>query len=216
MLLRAVNWNCARKQIALSQLKAVYTSPGVLSPNPPPTPWWFEYAEPTDCLKCRFVLRLTPQYQISPPLTSGGMNVLPRHFTGFVPFIPALDTDSFGNPIKVILTNEPKAQLVYTADISQVPDLWDSQLQIAASSSLAAYLANTLARNTELMSQMVSSATATIAAARASDGNEGLPTQDHIPDWVQARSGGFGCGPGGVGQNCGGFDGMSFPGGLRY
>ena len=217
-LLRAAHWNCARKQVAASQLKTLFVN-GVLQTGTaaPPTPWWYEYAVPSDCLKVRFILNLTPQSQISPPLTSGsGQYPVPQTLAGFSRFTPALDTDANNNPVKVILTNQNQAQLVYTADISQVPDLWDSQLHIAASSSLASYLVNPLARNAALLRDLVTSASGAIAAARATDGNESLPSQDNFPDWVRIRMSGGSGGLGAPTSFCANWDVMSFPGGLSY
>ena len=220
MLLRAAHWNTARKQVFLTLLKQLYLSTGQLSTNPPPQPCWYEYAVPADSLKARFILRSCPPNAVSPPLTTGGTPYpVPPLLAGFARFTPALDTDANGNPIKVILTNQNQAQLVYTADISQVPDLWDSQFHIAASASLAAYLVNPLARNAELAKEMVAIAQSSIAAARATDGNESLPTQDHLPDWISIRMTGAGVSPagwGGPGMDCAGWDSMSFPGGLWF
>lgn len=220
MLLRAAHWNCARKQISLTQLKSIYVN-GQLSPNPPPTPWYYEYAVPPDSLKMRFLLNLTPQSSIDPPLTTGGAQFpVPQALTGFSRFTPAVDLDPTGNPVKVILTNQCQAQGVYTADISQTPDLWDSQFLMAAATSLASYLVNTLARNTELMHDMVGAAKGAIDAARATDGNEALPTQDNIPDWIKTRMVGGGLFGGGwgaaAGVGCAGWDSMVFPGGMSW
>jgi hypothetical protein len=195
-LLRSANWAIARKQVAATQLKALYVN-GVLQPTAmqPPTPWWYEYAVPSDSLKERFILNICPQTSISPPLTSSAAQYqVPQNVTGFARFTPALGNDSAGNPIKVILTNQPQAQVVYTADISQKPDLWDAQFHLAASASLATYLINPLARNAELMTQMVQMASNIIGAARATDANESLPSTDHLPDFIAIRFTGAGYG----------------------
>lgn len=218
-LLRAAHWGFARKQIAAAQLKALYVN-GTLQTgnNAPPTPWWFEYAYPSDCLKARFILNTCPQTNVQPPLTTGsGQYQVPQTAVGFSRFTPALDTDSNNNPVKVILTNQPQAQLVYTADLSVLPDLWDSEFYMAATAALAAYLVNPLARNAALMKQMVDMATGSIAVARATDGNEGLPSQDNIPDFIRIRGAGGGYGfAGGGGTLCAGWDNMVFPSGLTY
>jgi len=219
MLLRSAHWSCARKQIIATQLKARFIN-GQLSTNPPPQPWNFEYAYPSDCLKERFILKICPQNTPSTPLTSGtGQYPVAEQVAGFARFTPALDTDSNGNPIKVFLTDQGQAQLVYTADISQSPDLWDAQFLMGASHALASYLVNPLARNKDLLADMVGGAKSAIDSARATDGNEALPSTDNIPDWIRIRSiGGFGFNAANGGNQLGmcGWDSMSFPGGLTY
>lgn len=221
MILRAAHWGCARRQVFLTELKSLYIN-GALSSNPPPQPFLFEYLYPSDCLKVRFVPRVFHNQQsgTTPPLTTGGGQypVSPR-FTSFVPFVVGLDTDAANNPLKVILTNQHKAQAIYTADISQTPDLWDSQLEAAVVETIASFLVNPLARNAALMSECVASASGLVAAARATDGNEALPSQDHTPDWlaIRASGGGYGSGAGGLGvENCGGWEACTFPNGLSF
>lgn len=218
-LLRSAHWAFARKQIAATQLKALYVN-GVLQTgtNAPPTPWFYEYAYPADCLKVRFIMNLTANTAVAPPLTTGGGQFpVPRALAGFSRFTPAIDTDSHGVAQKVILTDQCQAQMVYTADLSSSPNLWDSQFYMAAAAALATYLVNPLARNAALMKEMIEMAVGTIQAARATDGNEALPTQDHIPDWIQIRGagGGWGVGAGG-GTLCAGYDQMSFGNGFSY
>jgi hypothetical protein len=217
MLLRAAHWNCARRQQPLTLLKSLYVN-GALSANPPPVPWRFEYGEPADCLKMRFVPRiLRPDAGVTTPLTSSPtIYPEPPRVAGFMPFVVGLDTDSQGNLVKVVLTNQTAAIGVYTADISGQPDLWDSQFHTAAVSTLAAYLVNPLARNRELLQDQIAIASSALAAARATDGNEALPTQDHVPDWMRARMAGGAPGFGYAGDCIAGYDEMSFPGGLRF
>lgn len=224
MLLRSAHWARARKQVSATLYKQRFIN-GQLSTNPPPQPWCYEYLYPADCLKERFILKICPE-QINtpnPPLTTGqGQFPAAQQFAGFAKFTPALDTDAQGNPITVFLTDQGQAQLVYTADISQNPDLWDSQLVMAATHSLAAYLVNPLARNKDLFNDMVAGAKVAIDSARATDGNEALPNTDNIPDWVRTRFvSGYGWGSwGGAANGTGGFimgwDSMAFPGGLTY
>jgi hypothetical protein len=218
MLLRAAHWNCARRQVDLSLLKSLYTAQQTLSTNPPPKPWWYEYALPADCLKVRFVPRVLENANPpSPPLTSSpAIFPVPQTFAGFMPFVVGLDTDSNGNLVKVILTNQPDAIGVYTADISANPDLWDASFHTGAVSTLGAYLVNPLARNAQLLQQQVASATAAVAGARAADGNEGLPTQDHMPDWLRARMVGAGSFVGPFGDCFAGWDSLELPGGIRF
>lgn len=221
MLLRSAHWGCARRALRITELKARYIN-GTLSTDPPPEPFLYEYLYPPDCLKARFI----PRYwnndggaSTVPLTTGGGMFPAGPRIVGFMPFAVGLDTDSANNPLKVILTNQCRAQLVYTQDISQTPDLWDSQFHQAAVATCGAFLVNPLARNAALMNEMSGLAANLVAQARATDGNEALPSQDHIPDWVQIRASGGGYGDGALGgfgfDNCAGWDALSLPG-LTY
>ena len=189
MLLRAAHWNFSRRQVTLTLLAAAAGTPenstGV-APFPP-SPWAYEYAYPSDALKARFVLPQIPNTTVTPPLTTGPQAVFPRFFRpGSIPFQVGLDVDSKNNQIKVLLTNLPQAQLVYTARVTIV-DLWDPLFHRAMVAALGARLVNALARNRELFADQAALANNLIAQARVSDGNEGTPNQDHLPDWIQAR-----------------------------
>lgn len=221
MLLRAANWNCARRQVNGTLLKSLYIN-GVLSTNPPPQPFSYEYGYPSDCLKLRFVPYTWCQNTgTSPPLTTGGgIYPVQHNFTRFVPFVVGLDADINNIQQRVVLTNQKNALLVYTADISNTPDLWDSQFQQAVVATLGSFLVNPLTRNAALMNEMSSAAGSLLAAARATDGNESLPSQDHSPDWLRIRSSGGGYGNGyggGYGyENCSGWESATFGNGVSF
>lgn len=184
-----------RQQKTLSLLKAAAgTLENVLGTSLPipPTPWLYSYALPSDCLKVRYLL---PTYNPSTglvPLTSFN-NVAPLDFSRNeeVPYAVAYDTDTTGNPITVILTNLSQAQAVYTVNQPN-PIIWDSQFQAAMVASLAAFLVPALSLNMSLMTTCIRLADGIIAQARVSDGNEGVMTMDHVPDWILARDGGEG------------------------
>lgn len=185
---RAAHWNFSRKQVALTQLKASIIGSAV-STNPPPVPWLYEYAYPVDCLKARFVFpQPPPPSGTAPPLMGGVQSVMP-YYTGMFPvnYVVGQDVDANGVPIRVILTNAPLAQLVYTARVTNV-DMWDPHFLSAASSTLGAWFVNALARNTALMKDQVALASNIIQQARVSDGNEGFTSTDHAPDWIRIRS----------------------------
>jgi len=126
---------------------------------------------------------------------------------------------------RVILTNQPQAQLVYTVRVND-PNLWDNQFVDAASSSLAAWLVPALALNMQLMGLQIKVAQGIINSARVSDGNEGLTYVESLPDWIVARyqTGGLAwSGSGGAADNFGtgegaygGFSIMSWPSGISY
>ena len=221
MLMRAAPWDCLRAQINLAQLKAAYIA-GAPSTNPPPQPWQYEYSWPTDCLRARFLI---PTYGVGAggiPLTTAPNVVLPCTTPPTaVPFVPGTDNDANGNPIKVILTNLFAAQLIYTKDLSQYPDLWDSMLLTAATATLAAYFINALARDKAQMSEQVAIAKNAVEQARSVSGNESISSVDHIPDWMQARQmsavswGWNQTGPNGVIQGPW-WDSCEMPGGLFF
>lgn len=222
---RAAHWNCARFQAAGTLLAARRGTPE----NPdgslpePPQPWLYMYAYPPDCLLVRFVFPLCnftgAASGQAPPMTNAGLNFQPVINTA-LPFVPASATDANNNRIKVILTNCPNAQLVYTGRLAD-PDLWDPSLINAVIGVMAAWLVNPVARNAELLKERVAVATALIDAARISDGNEGITSTDHIPDWISIRSAGSGWGTGlgwslpGGGWMAG-WDSIGMPNGLSY
>lgn len=192
---RAAHWNSARKQAPMTLLRAAIGTPenpsGTLPT--PPIPWRYEYAWPNDCLKVRFVIP-SPQLPatLTPLMTNVGVNYQPLVRTS-MPFVPAIDTDSNGNQIKVILTNACMAQVVYTAEIDNV-DLWDPSLQNAVIGALAAWLCAPVNGSDERRKMAIAMASGLIEAARLSDGNEGITTTDNIPDWMQVRNTGSGWG----------------------
>jgi hypothetical protein len=218
---RAAHWNCLRFTAALTLLKAATGTPE--NPNGttlslPPQPWFYEYALPTDCLKARFLVPQLTQQPPSPPLTTGTTTYLPA-FLGpsDIPFTVAVDLDSNGNEIPVILTNIGTAltgapQLVYTKRLSNI-GLWDPQFFIGAKAALGCWLAMPVSGSASLARDAFAIAKATLDSARISDGNEGPQVQDHEPDWISARSGGR--------RRTSGifmatWDQMAFPGGVFY
>jgi hypothetical protein len=190
---RSAHWNSARKQAPLTLLRAAIGTPenpsGALPT--PPIPWRYEYAYPADCLKVRFVIP-SPQIPATTTalMTNVGINFQPAVRTG-MPFVPAIDTDQAGNQVKVTLTNARVAQGVYTARISNV-DLWDSMLQNAVVSALAAWFCSPLSGSDERKKMAIAMASGMIQQARISDGNEGITTTDSIPDWIRIRESGSG------------------------
>ncbi len=169
----------------------------------PPYPWLYSYTLPSDCLFARFVVPSAPVASsgvppISPALI-GGATYLPSES---IPFRVAYATDINNNPIQIILTNQPQAQLVFTVNQPN-PQIWDSAFQAAMVASLAAYLVPALALNSTLQQIQIKVAQQIIDNARVRDGDEGSTSQDHIPDWIVARN---------VGSSSGGIYGGGFNG----
>jgi hypothetical protein len=94
----------------------------------------------------------------------------------------------------VILTNVHRAQCVYTADI-EMPDQWDALFQQAfvslLTTRLALPVALALGRDAQFALQMEARAVAatkqSVTQARIADGNEGVTSVDHLPDWMKIR-----------------------------
>ena len=214
---RTAHWNFARRQEILTLLKAAQ---GTLeNPNgtlaQPPQPWLYEYAVPEDCLKARFILPFVTNPGTTPPLMTGIAPNFPAWgYVASIPFIVATDKDSSGNLVKVILTNQQQAQLVFTGRIED-PNMWDSQFVIASSALLGLFFVNPLARNSKLFTDLGGMLKGVVENARISDGNEGTPQFDHIPDWIRVRQLGGGVW---VGQSASypcwyGWDSIAYPGG---
>ena len=219
-LFRAALWNCARFQAPLTLLKA---RPGTLE-NPdgattptPPFPWMYEYAWPTSpfALRARYIVPMIQTGSTSAvPLTTGPSTVLPAYGGGRQPirFLVAIDTDARGNQQKVILTDQPAAELVYTMRVDD-PTLWDPELTDAAAMYLAAWIVTPIQGNLAQASRCEQSVKALVAAARVGDGNEGPNMVDTTPDWIMARSRGSGLLIPSVSQM---WDALAFPGGEAF
>lgn len=212
---RTAWWNCLRKQSILTLLKAAQGTPqnptGTSLPIPP-SPWLFEYQLPSDCLHMRYIIPTLPVTGVGTvPLTTinnTSPTLLPTD--GQIPFVVAYDTDSQGNPLTVILTNQCQAQACYTVDQPN-PSVWDSQFQAAFVATLAAYLVPALTLHMPLMQSQIAIAERIVAEARAADANEGSNTQNRQADWMRARKG---SGSAGYGNSLWGYPnyvGLSWP-----
>ena len=220
MLLRSANWAFARAQSTLTLYKSVLVA-GAASTNPPPQPWQYEYLYPSDCQRLRFLQPTLPgANQTTPPLTTTPNSYFsyPPTPTG-VPFVEGADFDPNGNPIRVILTNMCLAQAVYTRDLSQMPDLWDTLFLSGVTALLGSYFINALARDKVQMEQQIAIAKNVLDQARAADANESISNTDHIPDWLRARrmtSGAYLWYQGSNGALPGGWDSCQLPNGQFY
>ncbi len=218
-LLRAANWAFARRQANLTLLRAAFIN-GVASTDPPSQPFQYEYLMPSDALKIRFIQQYQTTTTSGVPLTSAPSNtVLPAYAVTRVPYVIAADIDPTSHaPRKTILTNMQYAMAIYTADLSQYPDMWDLLFQSAATSTLAAYFIMTLAGDRALMAQQIQVASGILASARSANANESMSNIDHVPDWIQARmqSGGGLWNGNAMGGFGGDWDQMVFPDGLTY
>lgn len=212
---RAAHWNCFRKQSLLSLVAAAAgtaENPTGTTTIIPPTPWTYAYAYPSDCLAVRYVVPSLPAGASGSVPATTISNSAPLFFPnndGQIDFAISTFQDQLGNIITVVLTNQSQAQVVYTANYPN-PALWDSQFQAAMVASLAAYLVPALSLSLPLMQMSIATAERIITQARARDGNEGVTVMDHLPDWMIARTGGWGYGWGSVWTN-GGYQDVAWP-----
>lgn len=192
-LARTAYWNCLRQQATLSLLAAAAGTPenptGSMLPLPP-TPWLYSYSDPADSLNVRYIVPSLPSGAggTGTQTTLNNAASITLAGQGQIPYTVAYSTDTSGNPLRVILTNQSQAQAVYTVNQPN-PTIWDSLFQEAMVSSLAAYLVPALSLNIQLMGLQVQRAAALIARARTADGDEGVTVMDHLPDWMRARGG---------------------------
>lgn len=186
-LLRAAPWTFTRKQVVLTQYKAAIVN-GAVSSNPPPQQWQYEYLKPADCLRARFIQSTVTTSTAGTPLTTAPNYAMPSpQVNTSTPFVMAMDVDSNNNPIPVILTNMENAQLVYTADLSQYPDMWDPMFLNAEVAMLASFFAQALTGDQQMISNQMAIAKMALDQARAVNGSESIPSVDHNPDWMRAR-----------------------------
>lgn len=194
-LARTARWGCLKKQATLSLFQAAQGTPenpsGTSLPIPQ-QPWLYGYIYPPDCLMVREVL---------PPITTSGSvtnqttlnnSVTPQIPGQYqIPYAIAYTTDTMGNPLQVILTNQENALANYTVD-QENPQLWDSLFTAAFVASMGAYLVPALSLNPPLMQQQIAVAERMIGLARGQDGNETPTVQNTVPDWMAARNGATG------------------------
>lgn len=216
-LARTARWNCLTKQVTLSLLQAAQGTPenpdGTSYPIPP-TPWLYAYSYPSDCLAMRYVIPSMPMNDGSgvpaTTLNNAAGTWLPSG--GQIPFQVTLQYTENNSPFTVILTNQSQAEAAYTINEPN-PAVWDSLFQAAMVASLGAFLVPALSLDMNLMSLQIKTAESIIKQARAADGNEGVTTMDHTPDWFVARAGGQGFGLGYGFTLWGGYVSMNWPGG---
>lgn len=189
-VLRSVHWNFARKQTTLSLLKDAMRRqpPGVPAhlPRDVPEPWLFEYAYPSDCLLARAVMPHMRRDADGVPISTDGGWVPPQPQMPMTRFLVSQDNDVSGNPIAVVLTNVPRAVLVYTCRISNT-NLFDSMFVDAFTLYLASRLCRPLTGDRQWAQALFQQAEAITKQAAGMNGNEGPQVVDGVPDWVRVR-----------------------------
>ena len=218
---RAANWNCLRKSANLSLLAAAQGTPenpdGTTYPIPE-FPWLYAYAYPSDALKFNYIVPSAPiGTGGSPPQTTinnAAGPIIPN--AGQIPYVISSALDANNSPILIILTNQDQAQGVYNANNSN-PAIWDSLFQAGMVATLGAFLVPALSLSLPMMQLSIKVAEGVIAQARVADGNEGVTTMDHLPDWMRARAGaqGYGWGWNNGFVNFCTYDSITWPGGYE-
>lgn len=193
---RTAKWGCLKKQITLTMVGAAQGTPENLTGKSlpiPAVPWSYAYLYPPDCLMMR---QIVPPANSTAPTTEPQTTIansvtpwIPGQYS--IPYEIGYSTDSNGNPIQVILTNQQNAIGNYTVNQPD-PASWDALFTSGYVAALAVYLAPALTLNMALMAQCKQQAEAVISIARTADGNENPVSQDHVPDWILARQGATG------------------------
>lgn len=197
-LLRLHPWSFARKQLSGAMVAAAGGMPEnpTGTPPTPPYPWNYEYAWPRDCLRMRRI-EIPPSQPANdlvlpwggsyPPLDQGYMGLMGgENARPTPPFIISTDQDAAGNTIKVILTNQQQAILVYTMDVED-PNMWDAEFVEAMVYTLAARLCGPLTGDKALTKTYMAEAQNMIIQARSADASETPVKPTHTPDWIRAR-----------------------------
>ncbi len=197
-MLRAAHWNFARKVAYLSLLKSAPGTPentqataaAAWSPAWPPPPWLYSYAFPSDCVLVRYIspqLYTTGMGSSVPVFSIPSMGAAPP-FVQLRPqkFQVGVDTDAQGNQTRVVLSNQDQAIGIYTARVTN-PDVWDESFQEAMAAALGVRICIPISGDKAMMKLAAQNAMQAVVGARVSDGNEGLTSQDSIPDWIRIR-----------------------------
>jgi hypothetical protein len=119
------DWDFAERNLTMTLLKSApaggYFPPVQWSGATNPAPGWlYEYAYPADCLKVR-IIKFVPLF---------GLNFDPQPNAFFL-----ANDNYYTPPQKVILSNLPAANIVYTGQITD-PATWDSGFVEAFSAAL--------------------------------------------------------------------------------
>lgn len=169
MLLAAHPWSWARREQALPLLAAAAgTSDNPSGSGPvPPTPWHYQYAMPPACLTVREIKQAVP----------GGPDI---------PFLLSGAEDAQGNPLRILLTDQPQATLIYTARVQSVV-MWSPHFVGAMVTALAAAIVQTLTGDRVLAAALSKEAAEALIRARVADGTEDRASIAGVPDWLKVR-----------------------------
>lgn len=212
-LLRAANWQFARKQapmVLLADATGQTPAVGTIVPKP----WIYEYEYPIDCMKMRFVPWQFGQTTVVPPgniqtpqvpLMTGmgqsplaGARIRPARFLvasdfNYPPLQGQITWEVQGvspQARTVVLTNVQCAEAVYTADMLY-PSIWDALFRAAMVAYLASEVALPLSKDKKfglaLRKEQIEIVKAKVIEARLVDGNETWSSSDIPVDWIDSR-----------------------------
>jgi len=176
-VLRAAHWNFARRQIALTLLQDG-TAGGT-----PPTPWLYEYAYPSDCLLMRYIM---PAIQVTPVAGYVSQPSPVAAVSGPVRFLMSTDLDANGNPLSVLLTNQPQAIGIYTFRNTNTA-MWDPLFVQCFAAFLGSRVCIALTGDKNMKKEAADMASQLSVDAQAKNGNEGITVIDTTPDWMRVR-----------------------------
>jgi hypothetical protein len=235
-LLRAANWDFARREAPLVMLADATGSTPNVGTQVPRGQFIYEYAYPIDACKIRFIPWHpfqnpgAPQGNIIPPNANAPLTTATPQFAGrrLIPakFVITNDPNYPPEPGQifwevqgqspqgrvVIMCNVYKAMCIYTTT-ALYPSMWDSLFREAMVALLASNVALPLSKDKKFGMQMrkdnIEIAKAKIREARVVDGNESVASSDISVDWMRTRNtGGWGRGGHGQGGEGGGFGGF--------
>lgn len=126
--------------------------------------WTYMYTYPTDCLLMRHIHN------------PAGLSAKP------VPYEVAINADG----TKVILTDLPDAELVYTYKVTDVT-MFDAEFTMALSYEIAAMIAVPLTGDVQIATNLRELSARSMYAAEEGDSNEGTEDDDHEAPWITAR-----------------------------
>lgn len=174
-MLRAADWNFARKQVALALLKVNSAA------TPVQSPWQYQYAYPSDCIKLRSIVPAYTSQIVS------GFGPTDTGFTGrTIRFVVGADQDQTDNDIVVVLTNQPQAVASYTRRVTN-PALFDAGFVEAFYNYLGSRVCIALNGDKNMAKMAMQVTSQRVAEAEAENGNEGITVIDHMPDWIRVR-----------------------------
>lgn len=236
-LLRSAPWDFARRQLPLVLLADASGATPDVRTTVPGTNFIYEYALPGDCARIRYIPWNPfqnpgiPAGNIVPPdsgapLTAAQMPsaqlwqpvrpslyLLTNDPNAAAPANSNWQDQQGQSPAgsTVVLSNVPKASLVYTFD-AIYPSTWDSLFYQAMIAFMASEIAVPLwtknpAIGLKHQANQIAIAKQKITEARIADGNEGATSTSHIPDWMQIRAAGGGRNEFGGGWGWGGSGG---------
>ena len=192
-LLGIHNWEFARKMQSAALLKAAPGTPeNTESGGPwthawPPAPWLYSYSYPTDAIRVRAVV-LQPYAisgQTAPIFPYAQVSVMPE-LSRPTRFVKSYDQTPDGDIVAAILTNTPKALVVYTARVEN-PQFFDTLFRVALINALASEIAFALTGDRAISMSLAEKTNGVILAARVASANEGLTAAEHVPDWLRVR-----------------------------